>query len=132
MRFDLEILRIAQGLSAHASARQRLISENIANADTPDYNARDLRSFSELYQSGVSRPLLAKTTRMDHAGYSTDQPRAEQIVTSRFNAANPNGNSVALEDQMMRGAEVKYQHELALSVFTKSLKILRLGLGKTN
>ena len=43
-------------------------------------------------------------------------------------AETPNGNSVSLEDQMMRAAEVRQEHDLALGVYTKTLEILRAAV----
>ena len=42
MDLKLNVLQLASGLMAHASARQRVIAENVAHADTPGYKARDL------------------------------------------------------------------------------------------
>ena len=43
-------------------------------------------------------------------------------------AETPNGNTVSLEDQMLRAAEVRQQHELATGVYAKSLEILRAAV----
>ena len=43
-------------------------------------------------------------------------------------AETPNGNSVSLEDQMMRAAAVRQEHGLALGVYAKSLEILRTAI----
>ena len=41
--FDrIETLRMASSLTAHAAERQKLIAQNVANADTPGFRARDL------------------------------------------------------------------------------------------
>ena len=45
-------------------------------------------------------------------------------------AETPNGNSVSLEDQMMRAAEVRQEHEMALGVYSKALDILRTTVTK--
>jgi len=45
-------------------------------------------------------------------------------------AETPNGNSVSLEDQMMRAASVRQEHDLALGVYAKSLEILRTAVAK--
>lgn len=42
MELNLNILQMASQLAAHSSARQAVIAENIAQADTPGYRARDI------------------------------------------------------------------------------------------
>ena len=42
---------------------------------------------------------------------------------------SPNGNSVNLELEMFKAADAQSQHEMALSVYTKSLDLLRTAIG---
>ncbi|MHA3914349.1 FlgB family protein [Halovulum sp. GXIMD14793] len=129
MDMNLEILRVARGLASHAADRQGLIAENIANADTPGYKARDLASFSEAYQGDGPGRLQLKATRLGHLQPDYTPHNAAVEVDSVFGAESPNGNTVSLEDQMMRSVAVRHQHELALGVYRKSLDILRISLG---
>ena len=43
---------------------------------------------------------------------------------------SPNGNSVSLEGEMVKAADVKREHDLALAIYGKSLAILRASLGR--
>ena len=43
---------------------------------------------------------------------------------------SPNGNTVSLEDEMVKAADVRHQHELALAVYSSALNILRTSLGR--
>ena len=61
MDLNLNILRLASGLAAHASSRQQVVAENIAHADTPGYRARDVAEFSESLRGGT--PAFAAKTR---------------------------------------------------------------------
>ncbi|MEM9010074.1 MAG: FlgB family protein [Pseudomonadota bacterium] len=131
---DLAILRLAEGLASHASARQRLIAENVANADTPGYVARDLPTFSAaMVTARPTQPAVASgASRPGHfemPDIGTGMTAGVEQTPAPGSTA-PNGNAVSLEDQMMRGATVKMQHDLALGVYSKSLNLLRLGLGR--
>ncbi len=123
---DINVLSLASALAAHASARQRLIAENVANADTPGYRARDVADFAATLDGAPA--FRARTTRPGHVAFGADprgfEPR-ERAVTG---AETPNGNSVSLEDQMMRAAAVRQEHEMALGVYAKSLEILRTAV----
>ncbi len=45
----LELTRMAQALAAHAGARMGVIAENVANADTPGFKARDIEDFATVF-----------------------------------------------------------------------------------
>lgn len=124
---DLNILSLASALARHASVRQQVISENVANADTPGYKARDIKDFGELVDPLVSGgpAFEAKRTRPGHMAFGDTIDGFEPELSAEFGAETPNGNSVALGDQMMRGAQVQQEHGLALGVYEKSLAILR-------
>lgn len=120
---DLNILSLASALAHHASARQQVISENVANADTPGYRARDIEPFAAYLEHGPA--FEAKRTRPEHVAFGSGVGGFEPEPSAAFGAETPNGNSVSLEDQMMRGAEVSQEHGLAIGVYSKSLAILR-------
>lgn len=127
MDMNLTLLRLASSLAAHATARQTVVSENIAQADTPGYRARDIADFSETLESPS---MAARTTRPGHMPFGTEAGGFEAREIAAFGAETPNGNSVSLEDQMMRAADVRQSHDLALGVYRKSMDILRAGLGR--
>jgi flagellar basal-body rod protein FlgB len=122
----LEIMRLAGGLAAHASARQSEVARNVANADTPGYRARDLPSFEEAYRQRLETPMRA--TRPGHL--TEGEGGASWRPVDAPDAESPNGNTVSLEDQMVRAAEVRHQHDLALGVYSSTLNILRTSIGR--
>ncbi|MCX8507342.1 MAG: flagellar basal body protein, partial [Rhodobacteraceae bacterium] len=61
-----EVMGMASALAANASARLTAIAQNIANADTPGYRARDAQSFQDSYR--VTSDLPLRTTRPGHIG----------------------------------------------------------------
>ncbi len=129
MDLNLNVLRLASGLAAHATARQTVISRNIANADTPGYHARDVADFaSEVDGGGMA--FSARVTRPGHIPFGSGATGHDTRETSALGTETPNGNTVALEDQIMRAAEVKQSHDMALGVYQKSLDILRMSLGR--
>lgn len=126
MNTPLKIVGIANDLAAHAYRRQSLIASNIANADTPGYRAKDLKSFS----ASRDQAFNLRATRPSHHLNSSDPHSAEVVVQSSFTTESPNGNTVSLEDQMVKSADIKQSHDLALGVYQKSLSILRATLGR--
>ena len=128
MDMNLSILRLASGLMAHSTARQRVIAENIAHADTPGYRARDVADFGSTLENQPA--FSARTTRPGHVAFGADPNGFAPREATVPGAETPNGNSVSLEDQMVRAAEVRQSHEMAVGVYGKSLEILRAAVGR--
>lgn len=150
MQTDLTILAMAKGLASHATTRQSIVSQNVANADTVGYRARGIKPFAEVYngpgapergpatarpgtQGGPSQVFQASASRPGHTGFTETLQRAEAAQTyevSKLGAESPNGNSVSIEDQMARGAHAVADHTMALSVLRKSMDLIRMSIGR--
>lgn len=114
-------------MSAHAAERAKIVAGNVANADTPGYRARDLRPFAESYRNAGDNPIRA--TRAGHFA-STDSGGDIARLTEEQGGRAPNGNSVSLEEEMVKTAEVKRQHDISLAVYRSSLTLLRTAIGR--
>ncbi|RMD89262.1 MAG: FlgB family protein [Alphaproteobacteria bacterium] len=129
MHDTVEIFRLASGLARYAGARQAVTAQNIANADTPGYRARDLAPFAEVVDEAPVASL--KTTRAGHlARPSTGESFSLATRIDATSPASPNGNSVSLDTEMLRAAEIRQQHDMALSVYRSALGVLRSALGR--
>ena len=125
---DLGIFRMAGALAAHAEARQNTIAQNVANSDTPGYRARDVAPFAETYRAeDAGIPL--KVSRASHFSSSTGETRFADRVDESISPA-PNGNSVTVEREMVKSAETRHQHDLALTIYRSALGIMRSSLGR--
>lgn len=121
---QIDTMRMARDLGAHAARRQRVIATNVANADTPGYRARDLPGFENSFRRGG---LDLRTTRPGHlAGFSGSRARAVEVEGE----PSPNGNTVSLEDEMVRSADAKREFDLSLSVMQSGMTMLRTALGR--
>jgi flagellar basal-body rod protein FlgB len=116
--------------------RQKLLSENIANASTPGYRPRDgdERAFNRAMESAVAQarpgsvgaaPVTLARTQAGHlpagGGGTVKAMHVKDLETTL------DGNGVVLEDQMLRAAETRMQYEMALSLFQKGLQLQRLA-----
>ena len=115
---------MAHDLLAHAAARQTAVARNMANADTPGYRATDLPAFAETLDEGAR----LKATRAGHIGWSEERSVAEP--RAREAQASPNGNTVSLETEMMKAAEIRQSHDMALSIYTTVSQIRSTALGR--
>lgn len=122
---ELPIVRLASALARHSTARHRVIAENVANADTPAFRARDVRPFADYVNEGF-------TSAIRQAGGSAfaDTAIRPQVIEDRNALMSPNGNSVSLEGEMVKAVEAQGRHALAQTVYRKVHELMRLGLGR--
>ena len=130
MKIDIGILQMAQDLAAHATSRQSVIAQNIANADTPNYKARDMASFADSLRETEQMRAGIRPVRAGHIAFGATNSGGDIFESAQFGAESPNGNTVSLEDQLVRAADVKHQYDLALGIYGKSINILRAGMGR--
>lgn len=124
--FDsIEILRMAGGMAAHASTRQTVVARNVAYADTPGFHAGDIASFAETYRQADHGAMRA--TRTAHLNSARAETPEVMDVPGQ---TKPNGNTVSLEAEMVKAAEVRHQHDMALSIYRSSLDLMRASLGR--
>ncbi len=112
--------------------RQRVIAENVANADTPGYQARDLRAldFGRMLSSLRQRLAPAQTSgsHIAPAPSSSGGPprdRAQAFETTL------SGNSVSLEREMTKAADSAVDYQLVTNIYRRQLNMLRTVVGRT-
>ncbi|WP_293574052.1 FlgB family protein [Phaeobacter sp.] len=125
---ELNVFKIAYSMATHAGKRQALVAQNIANADTPGYNAKDIKPFKEVYaQRGHSGDMVAsRSNHLNGAGGT----HMNWAVSETRGGGDPNENTVSIESEVLKGVEVKRQHDRALAIYKSSMKVLRASLGK--
>ncbi len=112
------------------SERQRLISENIANASTPGYRPRDLdtsgfeRALSA-HAGASGGPAMMRTNAMHMTPGGSLGPA--NVITRDDSETTIDGNAVVLEDQMARAAETRMQFETGIALYQKGLELVRLA-----
>ncbi|MCB1359255.1 MAG: FlgB family protein [Maritimibacter sp.] len=127
---NLKIFSMASALAQHGAARQSIVAENIANADTPGYRARDVASFAVTYDVGSANgPAHLQATRPGHhfAGEAESYTAAPREVY-RPGAESPNGNNVSIENEIFAAAEASSDHQKALAVYRSALTVLRSSI----
>lgn len=119
---SLDIFRTSMAMARHAGQMQAHSAQNIANADTPGYRATDMAAFHTLVQ------MDGRAQRSTRAGHiHTPWAEATRPRTDR-EQADPNGNTVSLETEMVKAVDAKRQHDRALSIYRSGLSILRASI----
>lgn len=124
----IEMLRMARAMGQHTQARHIEVARNIANADTPGFRAHDLRPFAETYRQAEEGGTLrvSNARHLDAPQWSPGGARVIEVA----GPVSPNGNSVSLEEEMVRAAEVKSSHDRSLTIYRSGLDLLRSSLGR--
>ncbi|MBI3452165.1 MAG: flagellar basal body rod protein FlgB [Rhodospirillales bacterium] len=116
--------------------RQKVLSENVANVDTPGYTPRDLKplDFKTMLASvGIGRSgsrLQATTTDPQHlsvgSGGRGGAAVAEKMATAEKNLS---GNAVSLDSELMKVSTTATDYQLTTSLYRKQLGLFRMVLG---
>lgn len=131
---DLQLYAMAQKSLDWSANRQTVLSENVANANTPGYKARDVKplAFRDL-MAAANQPVATATTNAAHISAAVEQPIRYNVDRDRRPIeSKPDGNTVLLEDQMERIGQVKSRYEITLNLFRKNLSMLKTAIGRSN
>ena len=130
---DLPMLAALRTKMQWHQERQRVLSENVSNSDTPNYRGRDLiapkfEDSTQVTAATVSSVSLTRTESGHIGGMSLSGSsfRTEQGGYE----VRPTGNSVSLEDEMMKVAANQMDYQAATALYTRSLNLLKIALGK--
>ncbi len=131
---DLRIIDFLKTKMKWHQARQHVLAANVANADTPRYRARELRpmEFGRVLKTHELSSLSTARTHQAHIkggmisaggpGFASDK-RTDWEIT-------PEGNAVVLEEQMMKVAKNQFDYQMASTVYSRSLGLLKTALGR--
>jgi flagellar basal-body rod protein FlgB len=110
--------------------RQKLLAENVANADTPGFQPRELRapSFTPA-GTAAARAVAVERTNAGHMTLAAARA-GEEAMRARPFETTPSGNAVNLEEEMMKVAQNQSDYQLAASLYQKSLQMLRTAVGR--
>jgi flagellar basal-body rod protein FlgB len=116
------------------SKRQELLASNVASADLPGYTPRDLKpmDFEQTLRSTTAQSSAANNlmiTNPRHIAVSSSRSVFEERET-RDVAATPNGNSVSLEQEMIKVADTQAQYQAATNIYAKAITMMKTAIGR--
>jgi flagellar basal-body rod protein FlgB len=124
---DLTLFSMAKKSMEWLSRRQEVLSQNVANANTPKYKAKDLAplDFKSMMQDDDPAPVRAVVTNPMHISPPVEDSPFKEIVENKPEEAKPDGNEVLLEEQMQKVGEVKDAHQLAINLYQANMAMLK-------
>ena len=127
----LNVFRVATVKMGWLSERQGVLAQNIANADTPDYRAKDLKapSFSKTMSNGNHNVKMAQTAKGHMIGLeNTMNSRLIKERDKDVYEVSPNDNAVIMEEQLIKISESSMNFKLASSIYSKNLSMCKMAL----
>ena len=113
----------------YLSERQKVIAQNVANADTPGFVSTDLTPFSF-----AARAKAHSTSQYVTHPRHMAPPRAVEGLRSGFKQVptpgtetTMDGNSVVLEEEMIKMTDSRIGYEAAISFYQKSMNLIRMA-----
>jgi len=114
----------------HSATRQSVIADNIANANTPGFRAKDVKQpdfdsqFRRLTKMQPVQPNAShmKGTVQEARFRAEEERRPQEVLIS--------GNAVQLEDEMLKMAETRGGYERAAALYRKQTNMVKLAIGK--
>ena len=130
---DLPVLSALRTKMQWHQERQRVLSENVANSDTPNFKPRDLvepKFDSDGAVAGAMGSLMLTRTSTSHIAPATgDSASFDQNRKVGFQT-RPAGNAVSLEDEMLKVSSNQMDYAAVTSLYSKSLHLLKTAIGK--
>lgn len=125
---DLPLVSMLRTSLAWHQARQKVLAENVANADTPGFQPKDLVMPAAPGAAAAASSLQVERTNPLHLASASFEAGPQTKAAGRFET-RPSGNAVNLEDEMMKVAQNQSDYQLAASLYEKSLAMLRTAVG---
>jgi flagellar basal-body rod protein FlgB len=123
---DIPILSMLRTRMQWHQERQHVLADNVANSETPNFRPRDLVEPN----FNTFAPAAPALTRTDPGHQAAPDDDAGFASASKSFAIKPAGNAVNLEDEMMKVAANQMDFQTVTTLYTKSLSLIKLAVGK--
>lgn len=134
LRFNQDALRLR-------AYRQEVITANIANADTPNYKARDFNFDNVLAQvvartsaPAASTPLVRTSARhfAGQASAPADLPEGAELPYRVPQQQSIDGNTVELDAERVKFADNAVHYEAGLTILTNQIKTMLAAIQQSS
>ena len=125
---DIPLFATLKSKLGYLADRQQVIAQNVANTDTPGFTPSDLKPFTLPDAAGAANTLPpvtpVMTSPMHMAGTQTP-PMKTKPVQSPDSETTLDGNSVVLEEEMMRMSQARMDYDTAVSFYQQSMAMIQ-------
>ena len=112
--------------------RQSVLARNIANADTPEYQPQDLKEgpFARALRRTPRTVGPEGTHPMHLRGGPARDGAADAAAQKQTYEVAPSGNSVVLEEQMIKVGQTQMDYQMLSNLYRKHMNMMRTALGR--
>lgn len=110
--------------------RQKVLAQNIANADTPDYVPHDLKpqEFRRMVDRRAGATLMPAVTRAGHIQSSSLKADPRGVEQKNRYETAPSGNAVVLEEQLVKVAQTQSDYSAITNLYKKQVAMVKMAL----
>jgi flagellar basal-body rod protein FlgB len=126
----IKLLNLMQSNLNYLSSRQSLIAQNIANANTPGYEGKDLKKpdFASFMQSSATTTGSLTQTNGNHISGMNAASKYTKVTSEGFEVT-PSGNQVVLEDEVMKLSRTGLEYQETTSMYRKMIEMMKTAIG---
>ena len=130
---DVPLFATLKSRLSYLADRQQVIAQNVANTDTPGFTPSDLKPFTLPGDPGAASglpPIAPTMTSPMHMAGTAPRPLAAKPVASPDSETTLDGNSVVLEEEMMRMSQARMDYNTAISFYWQSMAMIQAAAKK--
>jgi flagellar basal-body rod protein FlgB len=128
---NLKLFKMAMTRMDWAAQRQKVLSQNIANADTPDYRPKDIKqvNFKDVLRGTSVAPVPVARTNVNHLkGTIPEQEAFRANGQGKTYEESPDGNQVVIEEQMQKVGDTRSDYNTAVTLMQAHMKMLSIAI----
>jgi flagellar basal-body rod protein FlgB len=126
---QIGIFSLAEKRLAWLDQRQNLLSQNIANVDTPQFQEKDLLSFATSLARVTAASTPVRTNPLHMAGTTGGALQPDGSLKPEERA--PDGNAVSMDDELIKVADTDNAQALTTNLYTTYLGMFRTALDRS-
>jgi flagellar basal-body rod protein FlgB len=127
---QIGLFSLAEKRLAWADQRQQVLAQNVANADTPGYRAKDVAPFAKMVAASGSTASTPVQTNPLHLAGTLPSGAARLDAMAKPDAKAPDGNAVSLQDELTKVADTDNTQQFVLNLYHTYMGMFSTALGK--
>lgn len=130
---NVPLMRAMAAKMNYLNERQGVLAQNMANGDTPGYQAKDLTKvdFGAVLKNVTdSNRVTLEATQPGHIPDPSKIADAKNKKDKITYEVSPDGNGVVMEEQMVKANETMMDYSLMTSLLNKQTAMYRVALGR--
>lgn len=130
---NLSLFKALDAKMDYLNQRQRLISQNVANADTPSYKPLDLKpvDFGRMLERVTKgNSVTVGSTNPGHMPKVGEAASRDVRKQKETYEVAPAGNAVIIEEQLIKSSGNVADYNLMTNLYQKNLGMLQMAIGR--